>query len=49
MMRSKERASGMPWDIPLLPEWTDSSMDFCLLSPENEAADEAGETRAGRR
>jgi hypothetical protein len=39
----------MPWDMPLLPEWTESCIDFCLVSPEMEAAEEGRETRSGRR
>lgn len=50
MMRSKERASGMPWDMPLEPDLTDSWMDFCLSTPESEPCDElARDTCAGRR
>jgi len=47
MMRSKERASGIPWDMPLLPEWTESRIDFCFDSPEMDEVDDA--TCAGRR
>lgn len=50
MIRSKERASGMPWDMPLEPDLTDSSMDCCLSVPESEPRDEpARDTWAGRR
>jgi hypothetical protein len=48
-MRSKERASGIPWDMPLDPDLIESWIDFCLVSPEMEAAEEGRETRSGRR
>lgn len=49
MMRSNDRASGIPWDMPLLPEVIDSLMDFCFSAPESESRDEALATREGRR
>jgi hypothetical protein len=46
MMRSNERASGMPCDMPLLPEVIDSLMDLCFSEPEIESLEE---WRDGRR
>jgi len=36
-IRSNDRASGIPWMVPVLPEVKDSSMDFCFSSPLNES------------
>lgn len=49
MMRSKERASGIPLETALLPELTDSLTDFCFASPEMESREEMWETCEGRR
>jgi len=49
MMRSNERASGIPWDIPLLLDFMDSLMEFCLSAPDTDSVEEIRETREGRR
>jgi hypothetical protein len=38
MMVSKDKASGIPWDMPLLPDLMDSLIDFRLSSIESEDA-----------
>jgi hypothetical protein len=47
MILSNDKASGMPWLIPELPDDSDSLMDFCFSSPVNESRDE--EAREGLR
>jgi hypothetical protein len=49
MMRSKDSASGIPCDMPLLPDRTESWMDFSLTSPKTDDVEEGRDTWAGRR
>ena len=47
MMRSKDKASGIPWLIDELPDEMESLIDRCFSSPLTESLDD--ETLEGRR
>ena len=42
---SKDNSSGIPCDIPELPDFVDSAMDFCFFSLERDALSATGEGR----
>lgn len=49
MMVSKDKASGIPWDMPLLPDLMDALIDFRLSSVLVEEAVLGRGARSGRR